>query len=374
MTESFKLKVDLNKVSKSVKQFVADIARTEGNKKKIDSENEYNKLSSYLSGASVSMNKDEIGYIQGFMIEYQNKKAEEFEKNCVTDNTRKEVSKIAKRMGDKKKIDTDEEAQALATMLRNTHNELNLSDIYYIQNILINSGYANYLPKPEEPVQVVNVTINEIYVEDCEKNEAFGEENKNNIQPETEPVPKNFTPKKPRSVKPRKPDKPNVPKTEPTKPEEPKPEEKAKPVIEEKDRTKGFALADRIVHELNSHIADNSVIKDALARVNNRNAYSFVGKFVDAARQGVNEGVFSVSDLFNRLSYQDTLHVMECLAAQAQKIGLGSNYAFQELSAEINFANRLLEENPDADPTEATIAKADKAIRDLYNEMSKVYK
>ena len=358
MAQQFNFKVDLNKVSKSVKQFVENVAKSEGSKKRIDTDNEYNLLSQYLSGGAATMNKDEIGYIQGFMFEYQDSKAKEFEENSVTTNTKKEVSKIAKRMGDKKTIDSDEEAQALVTLLKDTHNDLNMADKVYIQNLLIKSGYANYLQPKRPDVTVVNVTVNEIFVE-----EDTNEKECEPIQAEKNEVQKKYNPPKTRVRKPKLPDK-VVPKDK---------DKKEKPTIAEEDRNKGFGLADRIVHELNSHIANNNVIKNALSEVNSKNAYSFVGKFISAAKQGVNKGVFSISDLFNKLSYKDTLQVMEALCAQAQSIGLDSNYAFHELSDEINFANRLLEENPNADPTKETIRKADKAIQDLYNEMSKVY-
>ncbi len=368
MTELFNMKVNLNKVSKAVKHFVEDVAKTEGSKKRIDTDNEFNQLSMYLSGAGTSMNKDEIGYIQGIMFEYQDKKAKEFEENCVTENTKKEVSKIAKRMGDKKIIDTDEEAQALATMLRNTHNDLNQADIIYIQNLLLTSGYANYLPKPpQSPVQVVNVTINEIYVDDKEeKKQNIGEETTNEAK--EKPVHKRHTPTP--KVRPNKPQKPTIP-TNPTPPEDKKTEKEFK--IEEKDRNKGFGLADRIVHELNSHIANNQVIKNALGEVDNKNAYSFIGKFISAAKQGVNKGVFSVSDLFNTLNYRDTLHVMKALLQQAKSIGLENTKAYNTLKEEIDYAKRYLSENPKADPTKMTIEKADRAVKNLYTEMSKVY-
>ena len=367
MTEQFNLKVNLNKVSKAVKQFVADVAKTEGSKKKIDSEKEFAKLSDYLAGNGFSMSKDELGYVQGFMIEYQNKKFED----STTENTKKEVSKIAKRMGDKKTIDTDEEAQALATMLRNTHNDLNQADIIYIKNLLIRSGYANYLPQPPQPpVQVVNVTINEIHVDDNEENKQnIGEETTNEVQ--EKPVPKRHTPAP--KVRPNQPQKPTDPTnpTNPTPPEDKKTEKEFK--IEEKDRNKGFGLADRIVHELNSHIADNQVIKNALGEVDNKNAYSFVGKFISAAKQGVNKGVFSVSDLFNTLNYRDTLHVMKVLLQQAKSIGLENTKAYNRLKEEIDYAKRYLFENPDADPSKMTIQKADSSVKNLYSEMSKVY-
>ena len=358
-------KVDLSKVSNAVKNVVSNIAKTDGSKRKIDSYNEYQLLSMYLAGNSSQMTNDEIWYIEGFMIDYQNKQQEEFVENHVTDNTKKEVSKIAKRMGDKKKIDTDEEAQALALMLKNTHNDLNQADMVYIQNLLINSGYENYLPQPEQPpVQVVNVTINEIFVEEG-KNEATSGAVDDTV-PVQEDKPKNVLPSKPK-FRPRRPI--------PQKPEKPERKEDVneKPTIAEEDRNKGFGLADRIVHELNNTIADNRKIKGALREVDSKNAYSFIGKFTSAAKKGINKGVFSVSDLFNRLTYNDTLHVMESLLKQAADIKLNDTAAYRELEAEIAYAARLLSEDPDADPTKETIRKADRAINNLYNEMSKVY-
>ncbi len=371
-------KVDLNKVSKAVKNFVNNVAKTEGSKKKIDTEKEFNLLGQYLSGNGFTMNNDEIGYIQGFMFEYQEKKTQEFEENNVTDNTKKEVSKIAKRMGNKKKIDTDEEAQALATMLRNSHNELNSADLAYVQNLLITSGYANYLPKPEQPpVNVVNVTINEFVIEDENKNNE-GKTNektvnsvqeKNTVTPKRKKYKKYYPPKAP-DIQP-EPDPIPAPKDK----DEKKPEEKPKPTIAESDRAKGFALADRVINELNSHVASNSVIDDALSKVNSKNAYSFIGKFIHESDGGLNEGVFSVTDLFNRLTYSDTARVMNVLLKQARdmNIGIEKSAGYKQLYDEWKYAQRLISENPDADPTKETIKRADRAIESLYKEMSKFY-
>ena len=48
-------------------------------------------------------------------------------------------------MGDKKSIDTDAEATALAAMLKNSKGDLNKADLQYIRNILSESGYDNSL-------------------------------------------------------------------------------------------------------------------------------------------------------------------------------------------------------------------------------------
>ena len=373
-------KVDLNKVSKAVKNFVENVAKTEGSKKKIDTEKEFNMLGEYLSGNGFRMNNDEIGYIQGFMFEYQDKQSKQFEEENVTDNTKKEISKIAKRMGNKKKIDTDEEAQALATMLRNSHNELNSADLVYIQKLLVDSGYANYLPKPEEPpVNVINLTINEFVIEDenktCEGKTT--EEKKDTVNSKEQPInqkprKKHYKPYYPQPSK--KPD----PKPEPVPEDKEKPlpeEKKKKPVIAESDRAKGFALADRITHELNSHVASNSVVNQALSEVNSRNAYSFIGKFIHETNSGLNKEVFSITDLFNKLTYSDTARIMKVLLKQAKdmNVGLEKSAGYKQLYDEWQYAERLTSEDPSADPTDETIRRADRAIERLYKEMSKFY-
>ena len=53
----------------------------EGSKKKIDSKKEYDELSNYLAGNTGSMNVHEKEFIQGFMIEYENKTAKQEKMN-----------------------------------------------------------------------------------------------------------------------------------------------------------------------------------------------------------------------------------------------------------------------------------------------------
>ena len=361
MTKPFEpFKPDLSKVSKAVKQFVADIAKTEGNKKKIDSDNEYNKLSQYLAGTGFSMSKDEIGYVQGLMIEYQNKKFDE----SITENTKKEVSKIAKRMGNKKNIDTDEEAQALLLMLRNSHRDLNAADMAYIKNLLITSGYEHYLNEIPQQVNIVNVIIND--------NENSKDDSTKNCEPEKElpkgekkELPNDKTPVKKYRPKPKHKIEEKTPQKEP---------EKTKPEIAVEDRIEGLGLADRVVHELNSHIADNNVIRDSLSKVNSKNAYSFVGKFISAANRGINDGVFSVRDLFNKLTYKDTVHVMTQLLRQAADIGLSDTPEYKELEFCIKSAERKIHAEFNADPDDYEIKADDKAIKALYVRMSKEFK
>ena len=65
--------------------------------------------------------------------------------DSVTESTKEAVKSIARGMGDKKSIDTDAEATALAAMLKNSKGDLNKADLQYIRNILSESGYGNYL-------------------------------------------------------------------------------------------------------------------------------------------------------------------------------------------------------------------------------------
>lgn len=360
MVAEFNGKADLKKVSQTIKDFVLKTAKMDGNKKKIDSDREFFELSNLLAGNCNSMNNDEINYVQGLMVEYQNKKFD----NNVTENTKKEVSKIAKRMGDKKKIDTDEEAQALAIMLRNSHNELNAADLVYVRNLLIASGYGFYLNDEPKPVNIVNIVINENENtnDTGEPADKFCEEEQHIQKVDKEEQPNNQPP-----INKIRPKRPNVEDKTPPKPE------KTKPVIAEEDRSEGFGLADRVVHELNSHIADNRAIRDALKKVNPKNAYSFIGKFVSAANRGVNDGVFSVTDLLNRLTYKDTVHVMEMLLKQAADLKLNDTNEYKELEFCIKSAHRKIDANPDTDPEDFEINADDKAISALYERMSKEY-
>ena len=62
--------VDLSKVSQKIMEQVDAIKQMSGNSRKIDTPAEYESLSKLLAGEAGAGNKE---YIQGFMIEYENK-------------------------------------------------------------------------------------------------------------------------------------------------------------------------------------------------------------------------------------------------------------------------------------------------------------
>ena len=393
MTKPFK--VNLDKVSKTVQQFVADVAKTEGSKKKIDSQREFEKLNEYLCGSANSMNKDELGYIQGLMIEYQQKQFD----NSVTENTKKEVSKIAKRMGDKKTIDTDEEAHALALMLRNSHLDLNQADICYIKNLLINSGYANYFEQETQPVTIVNIQIQQKESEENKKTE----ENVNNVQRIAEntyfaPKPKRkdnneskeanrakkeadrATKEADRSAK--EADRSKAEADRATK-EADRAEanaDKAKkevnkiqkaPKVSESARAQGFGIANKIEEELHDFWTNNENIEHELNKVNSSNAYSFVGKMM-----AVSDNHNTFGSYYKRVSASSICHVVLSLLNQAKKIGLGKDNAYTTLQETYNFLKRQYQDKNPGDPIydERDVQELDIQIKHLYNAMSKVYK
>jgi len=398
MVANFNRKVDLNKVSKTVKDYVANIAKTEGNKKKIDTDREFYALSNLLAGNVYTMNKDEIGYIEGFMFEYQNKKQKEFEEDAVTENTKKEVSKIAKRMGNKKQIDSDEEAQALAIMLRNSHNDLNAADITYITQLLLKSGYAHYLEPQNPQVNVVNVIVEEADTKKSTENEKTCEENKNtknegglDTKEKVHSAPKQKRnqvlkeanrAKKEADRSKREADRSKAEadrskreadrsKAEADRAKKEADSIKRAPKVSEKARAEGFSIANKIQEELHDFWTNDGTVERELYNVNSENAYSFVGKMM-----GVSDKHNVFGSFYKRVSASSVCHVVLSLLNQAKKIGLAKDPAFIKLEETYKFLERQYEDKSPRDPIydNRDIQKLDIQIKSLYNGMSKVYK
>ena len=398
--------VDLSKVSEAVRKFVAETAKLDGSKKEIDTWQEYAKLSEYLSGNQENMSTHEKEFIQGFMIEYETKtKKQELEaekkkiEESTTDNVKESVKKIAKRLSNKKKIDADEEAQALALMLKNTKGDLNKADIEYIKNILIANGYESYLPQEErerwigaevEGMQTLPNPYNETQKEEFQSIPAPTQTDITEIPadtPEPEIVPKKSGKSKPKSkvepesdkkVGPKKtlpdqePEPSNTPESQPDRPKEPSTTSTARPHVTEGGRNKGLKLANTVIDEINSNYADNKKIKASLRSVDGTSAHTFIGQFANKGNGGLNQDVFSISDLFNKIDYSDTLHVMKKLLMQAKNMGLESNPAYKALESEIKYGEEAFARKTEVDPKKSTQSKADGIVNWLYNEMSRV--
>ena len=413
--------VDLSKVSEAVRKFVAETAKLDGSKKEIDTRQEYAKLSEYLSGNQENMSTHEKEFIQGFMIEYETKtKKQELEaekkkiEESTTDNVKESVKKIAKRLSNKKKIDADEEAQALALMLRNTKGDLNKADIEYIKNILIENGYESYIPKEQEPVETTPKEPpqpEEKSPQDATKGNSSPEpapaQGGNTPRETAKPAPAqegespkdtprtDIAPKNPGKTKPKskiRPDKPEpdkkvdpektqpdqkqpesniAPEMQPDQPQEPTTTNKPLPHVTEGGRNKGLKLANTVIDEINSNYADNKKIKANLRSVDGTSAHTFIGQFANKGNGGLNQDIFSISDLFNKIDYSDTLHVMKKLLIQAKSMGLESNPAYKALESEIKYGEEAFARKTEVDPEKSTQRKADGIVNWLYNEMSR---
>ena len=192
--------VDMSKVALSIQQFVSDVAKQGGKKKKIDTESEFYQLSERLANFGQTMNNDERNYIEGFMIDYQQEKAKEFEDLDVTKHTKKEVNNIKKRMGNKNKIDTDEEAIALVNLLKDSHGDLNQADRIYIENLLIKSEYSHYIYNQQTPNSVDTKT--DEMPKECQPIETEkSTDNKTNSGEETVAEKTSDTPPAPKKIK-----------------------------------------------------------------------------------------------------------------------------------------------------------------------------
>lgn len=390
--------VDLSKVSQAVQKFVSDVAKTEGDKKKIDTQNEYDKLANYLANNQDGMGTHEKEFIQGFMIEFTTKKQAEAEKafeDQVTDSVKKAVDKIAKRMENKKLIDTDDEAQALLNMLKNTKGDLNQADIQYIKNVLIKAGYGALLEENEAKTEETPAEQPSSEAGDTQKTPKEGEpinpptpekpkqtpKEGEPVNPQTPDKPKEpkvpKTPVKPKPVKPNP--KPNKPDPKPVKPNpapvnpEPKPEQpkptKKKPTVTERGRTDGQAKATRLVTELNRKVSNNDNIRNTLHGINRENAYSFFKAFQSQTNSGVNQKVFGVSDLFNKIGYKDTARAMKALLTQAKEFGLENTPEYKALENNINFIDQRVAGDSNVDPEGREAQNSDRAIANLVRRM-----
>ena len=137
-----------DKVANAVKQKADAIAASEGNKKKIDTKAEYDKLQEMLTSGDVT-GKDNVNYVKGLMVEYETEiaKAKQKEReDSVSKDFRKKIDKITKDGVD------DIAADKLLSLLKNTKGELSKEELAYIRDILKENGY----PVPHETPEVTD--------------------------------------------------------------------------------------------------------------------------------------------------------------------------------------------------------------------------
>ena len=318
--------VDFSKISQKVNDFVKETMKMEGNSKRIDTQKECDRIGEYLSQNRNKMGNVEIQYLEGLQVEYTTKAKQKDLEDSMTAGTKEAVDKIKKRMENKKQIDTDEEAQALLLMLRNTKGEYNKADLAYIKQVLIDAGYGDLLEQGgKEPI------------------EKKAKPTPTPVKPEPKPEPEP-TPQKPDSQKYQ---------------------------ISERGRTDGIAKANRVYDEIHTEgFADNDVVKNVLKEINSENAYSFFKTY--HSRSGgsqLNKEAFSLWDPKNKITAKSVSKAMNALLKQAEQMGLENTAEFKALDNEIQRFEWLSEELSTCDPTKASQVSADKAINNLIRRM-----
>ena len=405
--------VDFSRISDAVKNAIDEIKKGEGNKKKIDTNAEFQKLGDYLAGNDGNLSTHEKEYIEGLMIDYQTK-------HEVTKGTKDVVKAVAKRMYDKKKIDSDEEALALSSLLQNTRGDLNKADLDYIKQVLRDNGFEAYLPA-EEPenggvadefaeeyhnpssvdLTVVNVAVFPEVAGGFGPSPAAGFGSDVTEPTQNSPVDnsRGESPKAPITKKPEKPTNPTKPEEVPSEVEinpdppiaevpedkvvKPPVEEKKPYTIAQKDNVKAHAIATLIVDELNSMVADNDTINTQIGQIDHKNAYSVLKHFKELtqptieaknADKGITEKVLmDINDPFDKLSYSDIRHILGELVHQAGDMGLKDTEAYRKLNDELTRIAGIITYDATLDPKLRNDAKkTDAIIKAMIAEMDKV--
>lgn len=395
--------VDMKHVSVNVQQQVKNIMQQEGNKKKIDSEAEYQALqmlAQELSSSGASRHEQE--YIQGFMIDYQNTKtqaAEKEQKNQVSDAARETVKNIKKMFPDKNEF-SEAEARALLAEIQNTRGDYSKADIEYMKQELIKAGFGNLLcegssapvktTKKEEPVKEEKSPAKPVHeTGEDEKNPVNDEKSKTQTIEDNKTQTKNKKDISPKS---------DVGETHVTKPHETKKSKNvskpAQPNTENLDNSssvkpKGVRIPDtakehgqRIARDLQKAIlsisgiitgANNSRIAQLINEVDKNTAYNFLVAYIYADgdnKLDVNRDIYGVSDKFNKITAQQAKHLVDATLQQAREMGLEKTDAYQNLNNLLNGMNATLHGNSDAD--KVLQKQLDQALTKMVNEMTNV--
>ena len=116
----------------------------------------------------------------------------------------------------------------------------------------------------------------------------------------------------------------------------------------------------------------NSKIANALNAVNSRNAYHFIGSFINSPNhQGLAYEVLGkISDLTNKLSFTDIIHVTDMLLAQAKGYGLEQDEAYMQLKIKTDEIKTYISKNKNYDGRKDEQRYVDTLMENLYKKMS----
>ena len=154
--------VDLSKVSQKIMEQVDAIKQMSGNSRKIDTPAEYESLSKLLAGEAGAGNKE---YIQGFMIEYENKyptlekleadKAQAELEKGLTEAGKKEIDDLLKQYdkSEKKFKPNDDIEMELQALLNNKYKGFTAEEKEYLKQELIKRHIKTEAPVVNVPTR-----------------------------------------------------------------------------------------------------------------------------------------------------------------------------------------------------------------------------
>ena len=154
--------VDLSKVSQKIMEQVDAIKQMSGNSRKIDTPAEYESLSKLLAGEAGAGNKE---YIQGFMIEYENKyptlekleadKAQAELEKGLTEAGKKEIDDLLKQYdkSEKKFKPNDDIEMELQALLNNKYKGFTAEEKEYLKQELIKRHIKTEAPVVNVPIR-----------------------------------------------------------------------------------------------------------------------------------------------------------------------------------------------------------------------------
>lgn len=382
--------VDFNKISQAVQQEIKTISGMGGNKKKIDSADEFAALQQLGQRLETTGNVSEKEYVAGLMVEYQNQveadnaeAAERRQRAEVTPAARKAVKELKKMMPNKKELD-EPEARMLLDLIKNTRGDYNAADIEYFKQELIKAGFGELLNEIEdkaktEPEQPKPATPDTSPEQPPKNEDGVGEpiDDKHTTEPSGQsPVTGGGEPvkSKPPVSGGDKPTKPNPPvgKNPPTPPQQSPVNPRTR--IADTAKTHG----ERIARELNAEVerpgmSNNNRVHNLVQEVDKNTAYSFLVAYTYADgdnKLDVNQDIYGLSDMFNKISAQDAKHLVSVTLQQAQGMGLQNTKAYANLNQIFNSMNTTLHGKSDPDP--ALQRRLDQALTLMMNEMTRV--
>ena len=397
---------------------VAEIAKQGGDEKKIDTAEEMRALMELPQTLANQdgISRDEKGYIVEHSPQYLDETAEKALKKVsqtISPKAKDAVDKCKNDVTENSAFDNKAEAEKLIQQILDndkTH-AWSKAEIEYFQMELIKAGFDELLK--EKLMQGTSAPVeskagSEEEADAVPKNEQDGKggvsAEPGETEPADEPVGYNVPPEEPGKTEEPVDKEPGMTKEPPKKPrnkfdpidngkaspapkikyepspwdEEPGPEpgDTSEPVttyqISEDDKVEGIRLADDILEEINSNYAYNGKIDNALKAVNERNAYHFIGSFINSPNhQGLAYEVLGkISDLTNKLSFTDITHVTDALLTQAKGLGLEQDEAYMQLKMKTDEIKTYTKKNKNYDGKKDEQMYVDTLIENLYNKMS----